>query len=83
MVTTERVRTLNARPQKTSGPVVYWMQRDMRVSDNWALLHAADTARDLHVPLTVCFTLAPPFLGATLKASISFCRDCRRPSMTS
>lgn len=76
MVSTERVRTLNAGPQKTSepgpqktsAPVVYWMQRDMRVQDNWALLYAADTARELHVPLTVCFTLAPSFLGATLRA---------------
>jgi hypothetical protein len=68
MVGMERVRTLNARPQKTSGPVFYWMRRDMRVSYNWALLYAADTARELHVPLTVCFRLAPSFLGATLRA---------------
>jgi len=59
MVSVERVRTLNDRPRKTSGPVVYWIQRDMRVSDNWALLYAADTARELHVLLIVCFTLAP------------------------
>jgi deoxyribodipyrimidine photo-lyase len=44
------------------------MQRDMRVRDNWALLCAADAAREQHAPLTVCFALAPSFLGATLRA---------------
>jgi deoxyribodipyrimidine photo-lyase len=44
------------------------MQRDMRVRDNWALLYAADLARERHAPLTVCFALAPSFCGATLRA---------------
>ncbi len=64
----ERIRPLNDQPRKASGPIVYWMQRDMRVRDNWALLHAADMARDLQLPLTVCFALVPSFLGATLRA---------------
>jgi len=68
MVSPERVRTLSDRVPKTSGPVVYWMQRDMRVRDNWALLYAADLARERHTPLTVCFALAPSFCGATLRA---------------
>lgn len=59
---------LNSRPRRPSAPIVYWMQRDMRVRDNWALLYAAETARDLHVPLTVCFALIPSFLGAALRA---------------
>lgn len=68
MVSPERIRVLNNRPRKPSGPIVYWMQRDMRVRDNWALLYAADVARELHAPLTVCFALVPSFLGATLRA---------------
>ena len=64
----ERIRLLNDQPRKASGPIVYWMQRDMRARDNWALLHAADLARDLQLPLIVCFTLVPSFLGATLRA---------------
>ncbi len=47
------------------GPVVYWMSRDQRVADNWALLAAAELAREQRVELEVVFCLAPAFLGAT------------------
>lgn len=60
----ERIRQLNNLPLK-SGPIVYWMQRDQRVQDNWALLFAQDLARKNKVPLLVVFCLAPKFLGAT------------------
>ena len=49
------------------GPVVYWMSRDQRVADNWALLYAQELARVRRVPLAVAFTLAPRFLDATLR----------------
>lgn len=48
-----------------NGPVVYWMSRDQRVQDNWALLHACDVARPAGV--VVVFALVPGFLGATLR----------------
>ena len=51
----------------TTGPVVYWMNRDQRVGDNWALLFAQDVARNEHSPLAVIFTLSPRFLGATIR----------------
>jgi deoxyribodipyrimidine photo-lyase len=35
------------------GPVVYWMNRDQRVNDNWALLCAQQIAADLKMPLFV------------------------------
>ena len=35
--------------------VLYWMNRDKRVSDNWALLSAQKIAIDNNVPLIVCF----------------------------
>jgi deoxyribodipyrimidine photo-lyase len=39
MINRARVRPLNeARPGQ--GPRVYWMSRDQRVRDNWALLYA-------------------------------------------
>ncbi|MDD5555996.1 MAG: deoxyribodipyrimidine photo-lyase [bacterium] len=61
-----RVRPLNdARP--AAGPVVYWMQRDQRARDNWALLHAQRLALDLRSPLAVVFCLVPAFLGATMR----------------
>jgi deoxyribodipyrimidine photo-lyase len=66
MVNRARVRPLNqARPGQ--GPVVYWMSRDQRVRDNWALLYAQELALSLKQPLGVVFCLAPAFLGATLR----------------
>jgi deoxyribodipyrimidine photo-lyase len=50
-----------------TGPVLYWMSRDQRVQDNWALLFARDLALAGRVPLAVAFCLAPSFLGATIR----------------
>jgi len=61
-----RVREL-ATGDLASGPVVYWMSRDQRVHDNWALLHAQDIALSRQVPLVVVFSLSPKFLGATIR----------------
>ncbi|UCG38572.1 MAG: deoxyribodipyrimidine photo-lyase, partial [bacterium] len=66
MVTEERARRLNDRPL-SAGPVVYWMSRDQRAADNWALLHAQRQALLLKAPLAVVFCLAPKFLGATMR----------------
>jgi deoxyribodipyrimidine photo-lyase len=66
MVKRRRLRPLNqARPGP--GPVVYWMSRDQRVRDNWALLYAQELALSLNRSLGVVFCLAPAFLGATLR----------------
>ena len=32
-------------PKTSDGPVVYWMSRDQRVHDNWALLYAQEEAQ--------------------------------------
>ena len=50
------------------GPVLYWMHRDVRAGDNWALIHARAEALRRQVPLAVVFALAPRFLDATLRA---------------
>merc|ERR1712137_1472422 len=47
------------------GPVVYWMSRDQRAEDNWALLFAREIAEDRNVPVSVVFNLVPKFLEAT------------------
>eukprot|EP00026_Physarum_polycephalum_P004492 Phypoly_transcript_04513.p1 GENE.Phypoly_transcript_04513~~Phypoly_transcript_04513.p1 ORF type:complete len:525 (+),score=68.74 Phypoly_transcript_04513:106-1680(+) len=47
--------------------VVYWMSRDQRVQDNWALLYAQERAKELGVPLVVVFNLVPVFLNATFR----------------
>lgn len=47
------------------GPVVYWMSRDQRVEDNWALLYAMDVAHSMDERLIVTFCLVPEYMGAT------------------
>ncbi len=49
------------------GPVVYWMQRDQRVKDNWALIRAQNRAIEKNVPLIVIFCLVQDFLEATIR----------------
>jgi deoxyribodipyrimidine photo-lyase len=62
----KRVRPLKtAGPKK--GPVLYWMSREQRTRDNWALLFAQERALEQKAPLVVVFCLAPQFLGATLR----------------
>lgn len=67
MVDTRRVRLLLDAPVG-AGPVLYWMQRGQRVQDNWALLYAAERARERKVPLLVVFNMVPQFLHAPLRA---------------
>ena len=64
MVTKARIHPMNNFPYK-EGPVIYWMQRDQRVNDNWALLFAQEKAIELKQPLIVVFSLVNDFLGAT------------------
>ncbi|KAK1306508.1 Deoxyribodipyrimidine photo-lyase [Acorus calamus] len=62
-----RIRVLkeaNPSPPSISGPVVYWMFRDERSSDNWALIHAVDLANRSGAPVAVLFNLFHRFLGA-------------------
>lgn len=65
-VNPKRVAILNDGRHRV-GPVVYWMSRDQRAEDNWALLHAAETAVSAQVPFGVVFCLVPSFLGATAR----------------
>jgi deoxyribodipyrimidine photo-lyase len=66
LVNTKRIRFIKEEGP-VSGPVVYWMSRDQRVSDNWALLHAQRMAIRYKQPLLVIFCLVPQFLNATLR----------------
>nr|AOQ25781.1 deoxyribodipyrimidine photolyase-like protein [Actinia tenebrosa] len=47
--------------------IVYWMWRDQRVQDNWALLYAQRLALKQQVPLHVCFCLPKTFLDAAIR----------------
>jgi deoxyribodipyrimidine photo-lyase len=66
MVKKERVRILQE-GKAIKGAVVYWMSRDQRVQDNWALLFAQSLAIEKSVPLLVVFCLVPNFLEATIR----------------
>ena len=64
MFNPKRVRQLNSEKLQ-EGPIVYWMSRDQRVQDNWAMLFAQDLANQNKQSLAVIFCLVPKFLGAT------------------
>ena len=61
-----RVRIIKGGTKKP-GPVIYWMSRDQRVHDNWALLFAQEVALRQRVAMAVVFCLVPIFLGATMR----------------
>eukprot|EP01025_Chloroclados_australasicus_P062217 TRINITY_DN8171_c0_g1_i1.p1 TRINITY_DN8171_c0_g1~~TRINITY_DN8171_c0_g1_i1.p1 ORF type:complete len:572 (-),score=90.32 TRINITY_DN8171_c0_g1_i1:130-1755(-) len=50
--------------QNNNGPVFYWMSRDQRINDNWALLYALEKGREFDQPVAVVFNLVDEFLGA-------------------
>ncbi|VEL34185.1 unnamed protein product [Protopolystoma xenopodis] len=49
----------------TKKGVLYWMSRDQRIQDNWALLYAQRLAIKFKTALHVCFCLVPTFACAT------------------
>lgn len=49
------------------GPICYWMSRDQRLHDNWALIFAQQRAKERGVPLIICFCVVDSFLGALLR----------------
>jgi deoxyribodipyrimidine photo-lyase len=64
LVNPKRIRALKKESQ-AKGPVIYWMSRDQRANDNWALLYAKELAQKHDSPLAVAFCPVPQFLGAT------------------
>ncbi len=66
MINLQRVRQIKQGPP-CSGPVVYWMSRDQRLQDNWALLFAQEIALKNKSALIVIFCLTPQFLNASLR----------------
>jgi deoxyribodipyrimidine photo-lyase len=60
----ERTRMLTSKDlttlPKDGKSIVYWMQRDVRTADNWALLLASHLAESNDLPLHVVHVLNPP-----------------------
>ncbi|XP_034558299.1 deoxyribodipyrimidine photo-lyase isoform X2 [Notolabrus celidotus] len=50
----------NEKTKKGSEGILYWMTRDQRVQDNWALIHAQHLAVKQSLPLHICFCLVVP-----------------------
>ena len=66
MINEKRVRLLQ-KGNETNGPIIYWMSRDQRVHDNWALLFSQQIALEKKKPLIVLFNIVPDFLEATIR----------------
>ncbi|KAI5612567.1 hypothetical protein C0J50_4299 [Silurus asotus] len=66
---TKRLRFLSEaqKVRQGCGAVVYWMARDQRVQDNWALVYAQELALEEKLPLHVCFCLVPRYLESTYR----------------
>ncbi|KAL0966778.1 hypothetical protein UPYG_G00300020 [Umbra pygmaea] len=55
-----RFLTQTQKIKQGSEGVVYWMNRDHRVQDNWALIHAQEIALEENLPLHICVCLVLP-----------------------
>nr|WIK87514.1 photolyase [Oriental turtle dovepox virus] len=60
-----RTLSISKRINKNSKVVLYWMFRDQRVQDNWALIYAQRLALKLKIPLRICFCVVPKFHATT------------------
>ena len=61
-------RMRHLRPGAFNGKsVLYWMVRDKRVNDNWALIEAQKIALDNNVPLKVCFNINNNYPEANIR----------------
>lgn len=49
------------------GPIIYWMSRDQRIEDNWALIFSQEFALKYQQPLIIVFTLVDNFLNASIR----------------
>lgn len=67
MVDTRRIRADKGSRSRVSidGPVLYFMSRDQRVNDNWAMLYAQQIAIDHGQPLIVACAIAADYPKAT------------------
>ena len=85
-----RARTRGTTPQAgPDAPVLYWMSRDQRIDDNWALLRACDVAEAHGAPVVIVCNVRATCLGAEggvarqaqhLRVSRSTCAPLRPPA---
>jgi deoxyribodipyrimidine photo-lyase len=63
MVHRERITVLGGPESEGTGPVVYWMNRDCRIHDNWAYQYARELGKAAECPVLVAYNLSPGFLS--------------------
>ena len=64
----ERIRKLNDLEVNSSGKsVLYWMDRQRRFEDNWALYAAFKKAEELNVCLEILYVIPDKFMDANLR----------------
>lgn len=67
-INSKRRQVLNSKENSTTtGPVLYWMSRDQRIADNWALLRAQEIALSKATTLAIIFCLAPSYLDGCIR----------------
>lgn len=62
-IDSRRVRKLCEGEINKSGPVIYWMDRDRRLHDNWAFLYAQELSQKLDRALQIVFCKDTSFLS--------------------
>ncbi len=62
----ERITTIK-KGTAGKGPVVYWMSREQRIDDNWALIYAIEQANKTKTSVIIVFNLVASFLEATAR----------------
>jgi deoxyribodipyrimidine photo-lyase len=63
----QRIRVLKAEGKQRNGPILYWMARDQRSVDNWALNWAIELSNICETGVCVAFNLVPSFKNAPLR----------------
>jgi len=64
MIDIRREHQLNEGITYFGGPVIYWMNRDQRVRDNWVLIKAMSLAESRQSSVAVVFCLMPDYPNA-------------------
>ncbi|NTV31220.1 deoxyribodipyrimidine photo-lyase [candidate division WWE3 bacterium] len=67
MVDLRRVHQLNKNQIHQQGSIIYWMSRDQRVHNNWALIYAQELALARKSSLSVIFSFDTKFQYANLR----------------
>ena len=81
-----RIHCLNQSSVSGTGRIIYWMSREHRIDDNWALLHAlelADGGRQVEVVAAVSPPVAESSRSFSFRMAVWLRLSSARPSSVS